>query len=235
MSPTPVVATVGPAGSTPKGGTINISNSGGGRCRTHRQHPQAARHRRRQLRWWRVAKLGTYHQNFSGDTYQGGHRGKQYRYEQGEMEARNTITEKSKSTDSVTIVSIIRITKRERKATVGRKVYTSLGSRLNRSATTRAASSTPSLTTSVDPLTGPCTTGSREMLGSWLRKHISTWSATACARVWPSSSKRLPTASSSWDIFLPAESRRRSTTPASGAAFPPQIGLKPKDARAVSD
>jgi hypothetical protein len=151
------------------------------------------------------------------------------------MEARNTITEKSKSTDSVTIVSIIRITKSERKATAGRKVYTSLGSRLNRSATARAASSTSSLTTSVDPLTGPCTTGSREMLGSWLRKHISTWSATACARAWPSSSKRLPTASSSWDIFLPAESRRRSMTPASGAAFPPQIGLKPKDARAVSD
>jgi hypothetical protein len=67
-----------------------------------------------------------------------------------------------------------------------------------------------------------------------LRKHISTWSATACARVWPSSSRLLPIASSSWDIFLPIESRRGSTIPASGAASPPRIGLKPKDARAAS-
>jgi hypothetical protein len=84
------------------------------------------------------------------------------------------------------------------------------------------------------PFESPCTAGSREMLGSQLRKHISTWSATACARARPSSSRRLSTASSSWDISLPAESRRGSTTLASGAASPPRIGLKPKDARAAS-
>jgi hypothetical protein len=148
--------------------------------------------------------------------------------------SRNTITEKSKSIDNVMTIPIIRIKKRGRKATAGQKVYVSSGSRLNRSATAQAASSTPSLAASTDPSTGPCTIGSREMLGSRLRKHISTWSATACARVRPFSSRRLPTASSSWDIFLPAESRRGSTTPASGAAFPPWIGLKPKDARAAS-
>jgi hypothetical protein len=146
----------------------------------------------------------------------------------------NTITEKSKSVDIVTTVSIIRITKRGRKVRARRKVYVSSGSRSNHSATVRAASSTPSLAASVDPSMGPCTIGSREMLGSRLRKHISTWSATACARAWPSSSKQLPTAFSSYDIFLPAESRRGSMTPASGAALPPRIGLKPKDARAVS-
>jgi hypothetical protein len=64
----------------------------------------------------------------------------------------------------------------------GREVYASSGSRLNRSATMWAASSTSSLAAPANPSTGPCTTGSREMLGSWLRKHISTWSATASAR-----------------------------------------------------
>jgi hypothetical protein len=146
----------------------------------------------------------------------------------------NTIIEKSKSTDNMMTISIIRITKRGRKATAGRKVYASSGSRSNRSATSRAVSSTPSLAASADPSTGPCTTGSREMLGSRLRKHISMWSAIACAKARPSSSRRLLTVSSSWDIFLPGESKRGSMTPGSGAAFPPQIGLKPKDARAAS-
>jgi hypothetical protein len=35
-SPTPMVTAAGPAGSTPRGPTINISTSGGGRCRTYR-------------------------------------------------------------------------------------------------------------------------------------------------------------------------------------------------------
>jgi hypothetical protein len=126
-SPTPVVAALGPAGSTPQG----------------------AHHRRRQLWWWPLPDLpaappqgastdvansgGGPCRNFFGNTYQGGHRGKQYHYKQGKMEARvspkkigslrcqepgsrNTITEKSKSTDSVTTVSLIRITKKGRKA-----------------------------------------------------------------------------------------------------------------------
>jgi hypothetical protein len=38
-SPTPVVAAVGPAPSTPRGPAIDVSNSGGGRCRTYRQRP----------------------------------------------------------------------------------------------------------------------------------------------------------------------------------------------------
>jgi hypothetical protein len=134
----------------------------------------------------------------------------------------------------MTTLSIIRITKRGRKGTAGWKVYASSGSRSNRSVTTWATSSTPSLAASADPSTSACTTGSKEMLGSRLRKHISTWSPTACARARPSSSRRLPIFSSSWDIFLPAKSRRGSTTPASGAASPPRIGLKLKDARAAS-
>jgi hypothetical protein len=131
-------------------------------------------------------------------------------------------------------LSIIRITKRGRKATAGRKVYASSGSRSNRSATAWTTSSTSSLAASADPLMGPCTTCSREMLGSRLQKHISTWSATACVRARPSSSRQLPIASSSWDIFLPAKFRKGSTTSASDAASPPRIGLKLKDARAVS-
>jgi hypothetical protein len=54
------------------------------------------------------------------------------------------------------------------------------------------------------------------------------------ARGRPSSSRRMLTASSSWDIFLPAESRSKSTVPASGAASLFQIGLKPKDVKAAS-
>jgi hypothetical protein len=151
-----------------------------------------------------------------------------------EPENHSTTTEvKSKSTNRGTTL-IIGINRKGGKATAGRKVYVSSGSRSNRSATARTSSSMPSLAASADPSTGPCTTGSKEMLGSRLRKHISTWSANACARARPSSSRRLPTASSSWDIFLPTESRRGSTTPASGAASPPRIGLKPKDVRAAS-
>jgi hypothetical protein len=37
--------------------TIDVSNSGGGRCRTCPQHPQGARHRRLQLRWWPLPDL----------------------------------------------------------------------------------------------------------------------------------------------------------------------------------
>jgi hypothetical protein len=39
MSPTPVVATAGPAASTPRGPAINVSNSGGGRCLKSQQQP----------------------------------------------------------------------------------------------------------------------------------------------------------------------------------------------------
>jgi hypothetical protein len=81
---------------------------------------------------------------------------------------------------------------------------------------------------------GPYTAGSKEMLGSRLQKHINTWSATTYARALPSSSRWLSTASSSWDIFIPAESRRKSTTQSSSVASPPRIGLKPNDARAGS-
>jgi hypothetical protein len=145
-----------------------------------------------------------------------------------------TITEvKSKSANSDTTLSIIGITERGGKAVAGRKVYASSGSRSNRSATTRTASSTPYVAASTDPSTGPCTASSREMLGSWLRKHISMWSTTAYARVRASSSRQLLIASSSWDIFLPIESIRGSTTPASGVASPPRIGLKPKDTKAA--
>jgi hypothetical protein len=87
MSPTPVVAAVGPAASNPQGGrhrclqlrwwplpdlpsatprgpAIDVSNSGGGCCRTFRLHPLGVHHRC-------FAKLGTCRQNFSSDTYQG--------------------------------------------------------------------------------------------------------------------------------------------------------------------
>jgi hypothetical protein len=75
MSLTLVAATAGPTASTPQGArhqrlqlwwwplpdlppappggpAIDVSNSGGGRCRTCRQHPQGVCHLRLQLRWW---------------------------------------------------------------------------------------------------------------------------------------------------------------------------------------
>jgi hypothetical protein len=60
---------------TPMGPANDVSNSSGGHCQTCRQHPQGGRRRR-------FATLGTYPQNFSGDTYLGGHHGKHYRYKQ---------------------------------------------------------------------------------------------------------------------------------------------------------
>jgi hypothetical protein len=36
---------------------IDVLNSGGGRCRTYRQHPQGARHRCIQLQWWPLPDL----------------------------------------------------------------------------------------------------------------------------------------------------------------------------------
>jgi hypothetical protein len=64
MSSTLVVAATRPVTSTPRGPAIDGSNSGSGRSRKSQQQPPGARHRR-------FAKLGTCHQNFSGDTYQG--------------------------------------------------------------------------------------------------------------------------------------------------------------------
>jgi hypothetical protein len=80
MSPTPVVATAEPADSNPQWGhhrclqlqwwplpdlptappmgpAIDVSNFGGGCCRTCRQHPPRARHRRLQLQWWPLSDL----------------------------------------------------------------------------------------------------------------------------------------------------------------------------------
>jgi hypothetical protein len=51
------VATVRDTGSTTRGSTIDVSNFGGDRCRTCRQHPQGAHHRRLQLRWWPLPDL----------------------------------------------------------------------------------------------------------------------------------------------------------------------------------
>jgi hypothetical protein len=171
----------------------------------------------------------------------GGHCGKHYHYEQdkfcgkiflGPCGAKNPgiiTSQKFKSTNCSTPLFI----EKRGELPAGQKAYASSGSRSNCSAMMYVASSPPSLAASPNPLTGPYTAGSREMLGSRLRKHMSTWSATAYARARPSS-RQLPTASSNWNIFLSAESRSGSMTPASGTTSPPRIGLKPKDARAAS-
>jgi hypothetical protein len=52
MSSTSVVIAIGPATSTP-----DVFNFGGGRCQKYRQHPQWARHRGLQLRWWPLPDL----------------------------------------------------------------------------------------------------------------------------------------------------------------------------------
>jgi hypothetical protein len=80
MYPTPVVATARPVASTtqgahhrcfqlrwwplldlppapPRGPAIDVSNFGGGRCRTCRQHPEGACHRHLQLRWSPLSDL----------------------------------------------------------------------------------------------------------------------------------------------------------------------------------
>jgi hypothetical protein len=58
-SSTTVVAAAGPTASTPKGPAVDISSFSGGRCRTCLQHPQGARCRRLQHRWWPLPKILT--------------------------------------------------------------------------------------------------------------------------------------------------------------------------------
>jgi hypothetical protein len=71
--------------------------------------------------------------------------------------------------------------------------------------------------------------------GSWLRKHISTCSTTASARMRPSTSSRLLMTSSSSDILTPAESSSGSSVLASCVRTPDRRGLKPKGTSADSD
>jgi hypothetical protein len=73
-----VVAVAENLDSTHRGPAVDVFNISGGRCRTCRQHSQGARHQH-------LPKLGTRRQNYSGDTYQGGHYGKHYHYEQGNI------------------------------------------------------------------------------------------------------------------------------------------------------
>jgi hypothetical protein len=203
MSSTSVVATVGHATSTPRGPAIDVFNFDGGRCRKYRQHPQGAR--RRCLgnlvpatRIFLVAPTrGATTVNITTTS-----KARVSKKNSGPCGAKNPRIIlplqkfKSKSTNRG-MPLIIEITKRGEKAAARWKVYASSGSRSNRSATARAASSTPSLAASADSSTGPCTAGSMEMVGSRLRKHINTWSATAYARAQPSSSRRPMTTSSS--------------------------------------
>jgi hypothetical protein len=131
----------------------------------------------------------------------------------GAKDSGNINTRKFHSTKHKTIFFIYKKNTQQ-----GGDVYASSGSRSNRSAMAHATSSTLTLAASTGSLMGPCTTGSREMLGSRLWKHTSTCSVTAYARAWPTSSRRLPATSSKWDIFIPTESRSGSMAPASGAA-----------------
>jgi hypothetical protein len=104
------------------------------------------------------------------------------------------ITAKKFQSTKYSTTSFIGTTKREENCQQSGEAYASSDSCSNCSAMVHAASSTPTLAASTDPSTGPCTASSREMLGSRLQKHINTWSATACARARPSSSRRLLTA-----------------------------------------
>jgi hypothetical protein len=75
-SPTPVVAAARPAASTPPGGPSSTSPT----PVVAAVGPAASTHQGACYRCF--TKLGTCRQNFSSDTYQGGHRGKQYHYKQ---------------------------------------------------------------------------------------------------------------------------------------------------------
>jgi hypothetical protein len=66
-----------------------------------------------------------------------------------------------------------------------REPYASSGRRWNHATTILAASWMPVLTGSYVPATGLSTTGSKEMMGSQLRKHVSTCSTTFSARTRP--------------------------------------------------
>jgi hypothetical protein len=68
----------------------------------------------------------------------------------------------------------------------------SAGSRWKRSATSSTASCTLSRVASLVAASGPAITGSKDMVGSWLRKHVKTYSITARQSLPPSASRRAP-------------------------------------------
>jgi hypothetical protein len=69
-----------------------------------------------------------------------------------------------------------------------RKPYASSGLRSNRSTTSFAVSLMSARVASSVSTMIPCTTGSRVIWESQLRKHVSTYATTAFARAWPSAS-----------------------------------------------
>jgi hypothetical protein len=87
----------------------------------------------------------------------------------------------------------------------------SSGWRLNHSATTFVASRTPTCAASGICSAGNCTTGSREIWGSWLWRHNNTCSAATSTRMRPSASSQLVMTSSKSNILAPAESSSRSS------------------------
>jgi hypothetical protein len=68
----------------------------------------------------------------------------------------------------------------------------SAGSRWKRSATSSTVSCTPSRAASSVSATGPAITGSKDMAGSWLWKHVKIYSITARQSLPPTVSRRAP-------------------------------------------
>jgi hypothetical protein len=93
----------------------------------------------------------------------------------------------------------------------------SAGSRWKRAATSSTTSCTASRVASLGSATGPAITGSKEMAGSWLQKHVRMYSITAQQSLPPSASRRAPRI---W-----SRRRRRSTPESStGSALEMDVG-----------
>jgi hypothetical protein len=90
--------------------------------------------------------------------------------------------------------------------------YVSSVRRWNHTATALAASWMPLLAAASVPTAGPSNIGSREMVGSRLRKHVSTYSATCSTKTRPSASSWPQTTSSSFSIFAPCRVKQRESS-----------------------
>jgi hypothetical protein len=109
----------------------------------------------------------------------------------------------------------------------------SVGSRWKRSATTAMISCTPSRAASSVSATGPAITGSMEMAGSWLRKHVRMYSTTAWQSLPPSASKRAPRIWSKRQRRSAAESSNGSASEMDVGGSDTGMGLTPSGTSVV--
>jgi hypothetical protein len=109
----------------------------------------------------------------------------------------------------------------------------SVGSRWKRPNTASTKSCTPSRAASSVSATGPAMTGTKEAEGSWLRKHVKTYSIANRQSLLPSASKRAPRIRSRRQRRSAVESSTGSASEMDAGRTSVGMGLTPNGTNAV--